>query len=70
MIDYQRILITGGAGFIGGTLIRRLINTKKSLIFNLDKLSYASDLTSINNLKGSAERHIHLKVDLIIQTYI
>ncbi len=64
MIDYQRILITGGAGFIGGTLIRRLINTKKSLIFNLDKLSYASDLTSINNLNGSAERHIHLKVDL------
>ncbi len=39
--------MTGGAGFIGGCLIRRLLNTSNATIFNLDKLSYASDLSGI-----------------------
>ena len=46
----QNILVTGGAGFIGSCLIRRLLNNTEFKIFNLDKISYASDLSSINNL--------------------
>ena len=46
----KNILITGGAGFIGGALIRKLIRTSKFNIFNLDKIGYASDLVSINQL--------------------
>ena len=47
----QNILVTGGAGFIGSCLIRRLLNKTEFKIFNLDKISYAgNDLSSINNL--------------------
>ena len=53
MKNYQNILITGGAGFIGGNLIRRLLSTTNSKIHNIDKLGYASDIESIQNLNES-----------------
>ena len=41
----KKILITGGAGFIGKNLILRFLEKSEAKIFNLDKLNYASDLT-------------------------
>ena len=66
--NYKRIIITGGAGFIGGALIRALLKKSKAKIFNLDKLGYASDLTGINEnlMKNNdlLERYEFIRVDI------
>ncbi|MDK7584481.1 dTDP-glucose 4,6-dehydratase [Alcaligenes faecalis subsp. phenolicus] len=47
----MRILVTGGAGFIGSALIRHLLQTSDHLILNVDVLNYAGSLLSLTQAK-------------------
>lgn len=49
----MRILVTGGAGFIGSALIRHLIETSDYEVLNYDKLTYAGTLTSLESVADS-----------------
>lgn len=47
----QKILVTGGAGFIGSNLVRLLLLEKKCSVVNLDKLTYAGNPGSLADLQ-------------------
>ena len=47
----MRILITGGAGFIGSNLVRHIIKTTEHSILNVDALTYAGNLHSLSDIK-------------------
>lgn len=67
---FNRILVTGGAGFIGSNFVRYLAETQPDvLVFNLDLLTYAG---SLENLKGlpSPNHHEFIKGDICDQTFI
>ncbi|KSV62430.1 dTDP-glucose 4,6-dehydratase [Sinorhizobium sp. GW3] len=49
----MRILVTGGAGFIGSALVRHLINNTAHEVLNFDKLTYAGTLTSLASIAAS-----------------
>ena len=62
MADINSVLVTGGAGFIGGAVCRRLVGRGYRVI-NLDKLTYAADLTSLTEIEGSdlySFRHVDI----------
>jgi dTDP-glucose 4,6-dehydratase len=47
----ERILVTGGAGFIGSAVVRRLVG-KGLRVVNVDKLTYAGNLDSLRSVEG------------------
>lgn len=59
----MRILITGGAGFIGSALIRHIINHTKDTVINVDSLTYAGNLESLKSI-SSNERYHFEKADI------
>ena len=49
----KKVIVTGGAGFIGSALIRHLVGNRLAVVCNLDKLTYAGNLESLKEVADS-----------------
>src|SRR5690606_38685955 len=64
IIVKQKILVTGGAGFIGGNFVQYMVKKYPDYdIYNLDLLTYAGDLTKHKEIEKQANYHF-LKADI------
>jgi len=59
----KKLLITGGAGFIGSAVIRHIINNTNHYVVNIDKLTYAGNLESLYSVSNS-DRYKFEQVDI------
>jgi dTDP-glucose 4,6-dehydratase len=59
----MKILVTGGAGFIGSAVIRHIIENTQDSVINLDKLTYAGNLESLKDVSNSP-RYAFEQVDI------
>ena len=57
------VLVTGGAGFIGANFVLDWLANSNEPVVNLDKLTYAGNLQTLNSLQGD-ERHIFVHGDI------
>ena len=63
MVICMKILVTGGAGFIGSAVVRHIINDTQDSVVNVDKLTYAGNLDNLASVSGST-RYAFEQVDI------
>ena len=59
----QKIVITGGAGFIGSAVVRHIIENTQDSVVNVDKLTYAGNLESLESVENNP-RYAFEQVDI------
>ena len=63
----MKMLVTGGAGFIGSAVVRHIINNTGDSVINVDKLTYAGNLESLESIANSP-RYIFEQADICDKT--
>lgn len=73
----MKILITGGAGFIGSAVVRHIIANTQDSVINVDKLTYAGNLESLATVNDNSRYHFeqvdicdHAELKRVFATYL